>query len=75
MTDRDMEELTGGWVPQLPKAYEKSVVLGGGRNLFPCPDPETTAKVLSEHIAEVARRAYRQGKKDAKAEIRKAIFE
>jgi len=70
----EIAKLTGDWVPHLPKAHEKSVVLGGGLVLFPCHDPERTAEVLSEHVLEVARRTYRAGRRDGKAEIRKAIF-
>lgn len=71
----DIEKLTNGFHPELPKAYEKSVVLGGGRNLFPCHDPETTAKVLAEHVLDVARRAYRAGQRDARAKMRAALFD
>jgi hypothetical protein len=67
--------MTGGWFPEAPKAHEKSVVLGGGKVLFPCHDPDGTAAILASFFADVARRAYIQGKKDGKAEIRKAIFE
>lgn len=74
MTDADIERMTGGWVPVLPRAYEKSVVLGGGKVLFPCHEPGGTAAILTEHISEVARRAYQAGRKAAKAEIRAAIF-
>jgi hypothetical protein len=71
----DLEEMTGGWFPDLPRAYEKSVVLGGGLVLFPCPDPQATSEILSKYAAELAKRAYRAGRAAAKEEIRKAIFE
>lgn len=76
-SDEDLQimRLTGDWVPHLPKAYEKSVVLGGGRVVYPCPNPEETARVLKEHTLEVARRAYQAGRKAAKAEIRAALFD
>lgn len=67
--------LTGQWIPHLPKAHEKSVVLGGGRVVYPCPNPEETAGVLKEHTLEVARRAYQVGWKAAKAQIRTALFD
>ena len=70
-----IEGLTGGWVPHLPKAYEKSVVLGGGVNLFPCHDPENTAKILGEYAMQIARRAFQEGRRQAKAEMRKALFD
>ena len=75
MTELNMDILTEGWVPVLPTAFENSVVLGAGRVLFPCSDPEGTAKILQEHIYEVALRAYRAGRNKGKEEIRKAIFE
>lgn len=68
--DHEMARLTRDFVPVLPKAYEKSVVLGGGRVLFPLNDPKGIETVLREHIKEVARRAYKAGRRDAKAEIR-----
>ncbi len=74
MNDLEMTKLTGDWVPHLPKAHEKSVVLGGARVLYPIPNPQQTADILSEHILEVAKRAYQQGRRDAKQEIRKALF-
>jgi hypothetical protein len=69
------DEMTGGWFPDLPKAHEKSVVLGGGLVLFPCHDPEATAETLRTYASQLARRAYQAGKKAGKDEIRKAIFE
>jgi hypothetical protein len=69
-----IEGLTGGLVPHLPKAYEKSVVLGGGVNLFPCEDPERYATILGEYAMQIARCAYQQGKRDARDEVKKAIF-
>lgn len=75
MTDLEIMKLTNDWVPHLPKAHEKSVVLGGARVLFPCHDPERTAEILSEHVLEVARRAYQAGRRAGKAEIREALFD
>jgi len=77
MNDPDLEimKLTNDWVPHLPKVHEKSVVLGSARVLYPCADPEKTAKILAEHVLEVARRAYREGRRTAKEEIKKAIFD
>jgi hypothetical protein len=73
--DMEMARMTGDWVPCLPKAYEKSVVLGGGRVLYPCPDPEAQAAILTEHVKEIARRAFQAGRRAGKAEIREAIFD
>lgn len=75
MTDLEIMKLTNDWVPHLPKAHEKSVVLGGGLVLFPCADPEKTAAVLAEYATTIAQRAYQQGKRAAKQEIRKALFD
>lgn len=70
----ELNTLTGGWFPNLPKAYEKSVVLGGARVLFPCADPEGQAAILSEHILDVAHRAFRAGQEAAKQKVRDAIW-
>ncbi|SKB63277.1 hypothetical protein [Sphingopyxis flava] len=72
--DPEIDKLTNCWIPNLPKAHEKSVVLGSARVLYPVADPEQTAAILAEHILEVARRAYQQGRRAAKEEIRKALF-
>lgn len=68
------DEMTGGWFPEMPRAYDKSVVLGGGHVLYPCPDPQAQAEVLSKFASELARRAYQAGRREAKAEIRKVLF-
>lgn len=74
-TDQDLDKYTGGWFTELPKAYEKSIVLGGGAVLFPLENTEANAEILREHLMKVAVRAWREGRKAGKAEIRKAIFE
>jgi hypothetical protein len=73
--DPEMARLTGDWVPVLPRAYDKSVVLGGGRVLFPVADPQGLAAILTDHVREIARRAYQAGRIAGKAEIRKALFD
>src|SRR3546814_7319731 len=71
MTDLEIEKLTNDWFPELPKAHEKSVVLGGGLVLFPCADPEKTAEVLSKYVQQIVQRAHRAGRRAGKEEIRK----
>lgn len=57
------------------RAHEKSVVLGGSMVLFPVPESLTNAFAqqikLAIQRAEAA--AYKKGRADAQAEIRKAI--
>jgi len=73
--DPTIAKLTGDWVTILPKAHSKSVVLGGGKVLYPCDDPEKFAKILRGYILDSCRRSYQAGYKQAKADIRKVIFE
>lgn len=73
--DPEMAKLTGDWHPVLPKAYEKSVVLGGGLVLFPCVDPQSTAEILTKYVRSVALRSFQAGRRSAKAEIRKALHD
>lgn len=75
MTNKTLSELTGDWFPELPRAYEKSIVLGGGTNLFPIDNPQDLIETLNEYVIKVASRAYREGNSAAKAEIRRAIFQ
>jgi hypothetical protein len=74
MTDEELGKLTNDWYPAMPQAFEKSVALGGGKVLFPCHDPASTAAILQEYVADIARRAFQAGRKAGKQEIRDAIF-
>jgi hypothetical protein len=69
-----ISELTGGWIC-LPENHDKSVVLGGGKVLYPCNLTDAQFQVLKDHIVETARRAFQAGRRAGKEEIRKAIFE
>lgn len=69
-----MDRVTGGFHPTLPKAHEKSVVLGGGKVLYPVENPQEVADVLAAVIKDVALRAYRTGREDAKRQMREAMF-
>lgn len=70
----EIEKLTAGRFDVLPKAYEKSVVLGGGVVLFPVSDPEGTAEILTTYANRIARSAYRAGIQAAREQMREAIF-
>lgn len=73
--DVTLDRLTNGWYQDLPVAYEKSIVLGGGRVLFPIENPDKQIAILREYVIDITNRAYRAGQQAGKEEIRKAIFE
>lgn len=57
------------------RAHEKSVVLGGARELFPV-NPAVTqqfARTIAETIKIAEAAAYERGVKDARAAVRRAI--
>lgn len=56
-----------------PRAYEKSVVLGGGRVLFPVENPADICATMHLHNQAIWDHAYRQGVADARSAIQKAL--
>lgn len=76
MTNREFDKATGGWFNHLPlpQPHEKSIVLGGGKVLYPVADPLAQAEILAEYVSDVARRAFRSGQAHAKHQIRSALW-
>ena len=56
-----------------PKAYKKSVVLGGGLNLFPLENPAEVAATLHLWQERIEREAFERGKKAVQDAIKMAI--
>lgn len=57
------------------RAYEKSVVLGGARRLFPIHpnDTELFAQVIRDTVIEAENAAYKRGVDDARRAMRQAL--
>ena len=56
-----------------PKAYEKSVVLGGGLTLYPIENPPDVAATLHIYTQRVWDIAYQKGRADVAAEIKRSL--
>lgn len=70
MSDRQPQRVPEGY---RPKAYEKSVVLGGGLVLDPIANPPDVAATMHVYAQRLTQTAYEMGRKDALASIRKAL--
>ena len=56
-----------------PKAYERSVVLGGGLVLFPLADPPSVAATLHIYADRLWKAAFEAGRKEALGGIKRAL--
>lgn len=56
-----------------PKAYGKSVVLGGALVLYPIPNPPDVAATLHLYAQRVWDQAYAAGRKDVADEIKRSL--
>lgn len=59
---------------RMVKAHEKSVVLGGGKVLYPIPEyAENFASILRTVIGDAELAAYKAGAEDTRQAIRKTL--